>query len=139
MIASGKIRASILLAIFTVSMVYASFCSATCTFGACLTQEQQSVSHDCDHPSSHHSDNSHHHGPEKSDCSLHYRPSVSLAKADGLIGFQPTNTGKIADSDLLHNHLDASAHTLNASWLSDLAQPHPPKAPLYQQISLLRI
>jgi hypothetical protein len=132
-------RARILVAIFTVSMVYASSCSTTCMFGVCPNQEQPSARHDCEHASSHHSGNSHHHGPEKSDCSFHDHPSVNLIKADELIGFQLTSTGKIAHSDLLHNHLDASAGSLNASWLSDLAPPHPPKAPLYQQISVLRI
>jgi hypothetical protein len=132
-------RACIFVALLTVSMVYASFCSTTCAMGVCPNQEQQSASHDCEHPSPHHSGNSHHHRPEKSDCSLHHHPSVSLVKADGLIGFQPASTGKIADSDLLHIHLDASAHSLNASWLSDLAPLPPPKDPLYQQISVLRI
>jgi len=66
------------VAIFTVAMLYASFCSTACAFGVCPNQEQQTASHDCDHPSSHHSGGSHHHGPANSDCSFHHHPSFNL-------------------------------------------------------------
>jgi hypothetical protein len=138
MLPYGKMRALILVTIFTFATNYASFCSTTCSFGVCPKQEQHSASHDCEHPSPHHSGSSHHHGPEKSDCSLHHHPSVNLVKADGLVQFQLTNIRQVSDSDLLYNLADSS-HSSNASWLSDSAPPPALKDPLYQQISVLRI
>ena len=137
MLASGKMRALILVAIFTFATTYASFCSTTCSFGICPNQERQSASHDCEHPSPQHPGNSHHHGPEKSDCSLHHHPSVNLVKADGVGQFQLS--GQIIDSDLHSVLSGASTDGLNASWLSDLAPPPLLKDPLYQQTSVLRI
>lgn len=137
MIGLGKTRVRIVVAIFTMAMVYASFCSTTCAVGVCPNQEQQSSSHDCDHPSPNHSSSPRHQGPGKPDCSVHHHPAVNLVKAEGLPRFRPTNTGQIALNKLLYKLLpDSSAPILNASSLSDLA---PPKDPLYQRISVLRI
>ena len=139
MISVAKTRALILVAIFAFATTYASFCSTTCSFGICPNQERHSASHDCEHPSPHHPASSHHHGPEKSDCSLHHHPSVNLVKADGLGQFQLTGTEQIINSDLNSVLSDTSTDSLKASWLSDLAPPSPLKDPLYRQISVLRI
>jgi hypothetical protein len=140
MIDVGKMRALILVVIFAFATTYASFCSTTCTFGICPNQERHSASHDCEHPSPHHPGSYHHHGPEKSDCSIHHHPSVNLVKADDLRQFQLNDTGQIIiNNDLLSVPSGASTDSLNASWLSDLAPPPILKDPLYQQISVLRI
>jgi hypothetical protein len=140
MVGVSKSSARIVAAIFTVAMIYASFCSNACGLGVCPNQEQQSASHDCDRPpSSHHSSSSHHHGPGNPDCSVHHHPTLNLEKADGLPQFQPTRIGQVVVGDLLSDLLGTDAVSLNASSFSDLGSPPTPKDPLYRRISVLRI
>ena len=130
MIAIGKTRTRFVAAIFTVAMIYASFCSATCGFGVCPYQEQRSSSHDCDYPSSSHSSGSQHHEPKDRNCSNHHHPSVNLVKADGLPEFEPTKADEILLTELLSNVSDGDSLILNVSSFFDLGSPPTPNDPL---------
>lgn len=139
MMALGKTRTRLVAAIFTVAMLYASFCSTTCAFGVCPYQGQESSSHDCDHPLSSHSSGSHHHGPKERDCSNHHHPCVNLVKADGLPQFEPTKADDIRIAQLLSNLSDGDSLSLSVSSFFDLGSLPIPREPLYQYISVLRI
>jgi hypothetical protein len=134
---TGWVR--IVAAIFTNAMFYASFCSTTCALGVCPNQERRSANHDCGHTSHNHSSSSHHHGPEKSDCSQHDHPTLALVKADGLLQFQSTIRDQINVNELLSSLSHTIAPSSNASSLSDLAPPPTLKDPLHLRISVLRI
>ena len=139
MIAIGKTRTRLVVLIFTVAMIYASFCSTTCGFGVCPYQEGRSSSHDCDHPSSSHSSGSHHHGPKERDCSDHHHPSVNLVKADGLPQFESTKADDVLITQFVSNLSDGASLSFNVSSFFDLGSPPTPRNPLYQRISVLRI
>ena|SRR5271168_4128234 len=136
MMAFGKMRACILLAVFTVTASCATFYSTICTSGLCLDQQHQSSGHDCEHCSSADSGSTHHRG---SGCSFHHHSSLDLVKVEGPPQFRPTGTWPIPGFDLLHKLWVDNARSLNESRLSHLASPPTVEDPLYQRVSVLRI
>jgi hypothetical protein len=139
MIEPKRAPAGIVVVIFTVAMFCASVCSTACAMGICPNQEQHSDFHDCDHSSSHHSQSSHNHSPQKPDCSKHEHPGLFVVQAATLSQFQLSITGHLSTSELPASSLHDLTVSMTASGASDLAPPPTLKIPLYQQISVLRI
>ena len=117
--------ARMVVTIFAVAMIHASFCSAVCGLGVCPYQQLESVSRDFDHscsfqyPGAHHHD----HGPGKSDCSAHHHPTFNVGYARGLVQFQLTSRAQILISDLPVDVSDARQLSVGSSALFDLGPP----------------
>ena len=139
MIATGTVRARIVVAIFTVAMVYASSCSTACAMGFCPNQPEHSESHDCEQSSPRQSNGSQHDAPGSPDCSKHHHPTINFLKANGLPQFPLNNAGHVNVDQSLGNVPQASALSFATIWANDLAPPPTLKIPLYQQTSILRI
>jgi len=117
--------ARMVLTIFAVAMIHASFCSAVCGLGICPYQQLESASRDFDHsctfqhPGAHHHD----HGSGKSDCSTHHHPTFNVVNAGGLVQFQLTSSAQIPISDLPDDVSDARQLSVGSSALFDLGPP----------------
>lgn len=129
----------VFIAIFSFAMLYASLCSAACAAGSCPNLAHYSHSHDCEQPSPGHSHGSHHHDSDNPDCSKHEHPSSFVLKGTGIVELQLNFVDRINPDVPLINSRWASAFLLGASRISDLSPPPKSKAPIYQQISVLRI
>jgi len=140
MLLAAETKARVLALIFIAAMIYGSFCSTACSLGTCPRQEQESVRHGCGQPLyADHSHGSHHPEPGRSDCYAHHHPTVTTAKADGLPQVQLSRVGQIGIAQLLSELSGAPAGELGASAFSPLGSAPIAQAPLYEQISVLRI
>jgi hypothetical protein len=139
MMGPGTTRARLVVAVFTLAMIYASFCSTACAIGACPNLARHSESRDCDHSSSGHSQNSHHHGPENSKCAEHGHPGTFALMGAGIAQFQFTSADRVNAAAPLILSFGTPAFALSGSWISDLAPPPNLNTPVYQQSSVLRI
>jgi len=140
MLLAGETKTRVLALMFIAAMIYGSFCSTACSLGACPTQAEQSARHECAHPSSaNHSHGSRHSGPGRSDCYAHHHPTVTIVKADALPQFQLSKVGQIGIPQLLSELSGAPAADSRAPGFSTLGSPPISQAPLYEQISVLRI
>jgi len=139
MIGLGMAQARMVTAVFTVAMLYASVCSATCAIGACPTEVQHSRGHDCDQSSSDRSTGPTHNGSESPDCSAHKHPSVFLEKAAGASQFQAHNVVHVKAFEPLVHFPHEILVSSGSFEVPDTGPPGALKLPLYQQISLLRI
>jgi hypothetical protein len=132
--------ARMVVAIFTMAMLYASLCSASCEVGVCPEQTQRTAGHDCDQMPSHHSGSSGRQTPGKPDCPQHQHPDLFVAKSGGDLPQFQLN---------IPDHLHASATTFLAQYglpailsrteASEHAPPVVSSVPFYNRISVLRI
>lgn len=129
-------RAKLAAAAFVVvTLLYGSVCSTTCALGACPTETQNAVSHDCDHGAS---NNSHQHDPQNPDCAKHHHPAFDAVKADALSLFQLSSTSHDMASQFLAVATEATSITLDT--LSPHLAPTPNlNIPLHQQVPILRV
>jgi hypothetical protein len=117
--------ARMVVTMFAVAIIHASFCSAVCGLGVCPYQQLESAGRDFDHccsfqhPGAHHHD----HGPGKSDCSTHHHPTFNVANAGGLVQFQLTSSAQIPISDQPGDVSDARQLSVGSSALFDLGPP----------------
>jgi hypothetical protein len=130
----GKFAAA---AFVVVTLLYGSVCSTTCALGACPTETQNAVSHDCDHGAS---SNSHQSDPQNPDCVKHHHPTFDAVKTDVLSQFQLSSTGH----DMASQFLALVTRTGTTGVTSDTISPHLAPTPnvnipLQQQVSILRI
>jgi hypothetical protein len=118
------------------TLLYGSVCSTTCALGACPTETQNAVSHDCDHGAS---SNSHQSDRQNPDCAKHHHPTFDAVKADVLSQFQLSSTSR----DMASQFLALVTRTETTIVTSDTISPHlaptPNVIPLHQQVSILRI
>ncbi len=131
--------ARMIAAIFTMAMFYASVCSTTCAIGFCPNQGQQTAGHDCDQPSSHHSDPSGHQTPDKPDCSQHQHPGLFLTKSGNLSQFQLSVVSHLNDSTTAFSSVHGVVPTFIHAEVPDQSPPLASSLLLKQQISVLRI
>jgi hypothetical protein len=131
--------ARMIAAIFTMAMFYASVCSTTCAIGFCPNQVQQTAGHDCDQPSSHHSDPSGHQVPDKPDCSQHQHPDLFLTKSGNLSQFQLSVVSHLNASSAAVSQGHSLILSMTVADAPDHAPPPTSNIPLYLQISVLRI
>ena len=131
--------ARIIVAIFTMAVLYVSLCSTTCAIGFCPYQAQHFPAHDCDQAPSHHSHQPGHQTPDHPDCFQHQHPGSFLANSGNPAQFQLSvaNNPNVAVTDFSARH--GLTVTMTDSQASDLAPPLRSNSPLYQQISVLRI
>ena len=129
-----------IVALFTVAMLYASVCSASCAVGLCPDQPQRTASHDCDKMPSHHSGSSGHHTPDKPDCSQHQHPELFVAKSGGdLPQFQLNLANQLHASAPIFLVQQGVPVIFNSAEASDHAPPVDSSIPSYGRISVLRI
>jgi hypothetical protein len=131
--------ARMIAAIFTMAMFYASVCSTTCAIGFCPNQGQQTAGHDCDQPSSHHSDPSGHQTPDKPDCSQHQHPGLFLTKSGNLSQFQLSVVSHPNDSAAPFSSMRGVVSTFIHAEAPDQSPLLASSLFLKQQISVLRI
>ncbi len=132
------IRAKLAIVVLVlVTLLYGSFCSATCALGACPTDTENAGTHDCDHSSS---GPAHQSTPQNPDCPKHHHPTFDALKTDALAQSQSTSTNRSTATQLLavNAYNERSAVSSQASF-SDLAPPPNFSSPLDQQVSVLRI
>jgi hypothetical protein len=131
--------ARIVVAVFTVAMLYSFACSTTCAVGICPNQTQQRPSHDCEPSGAHHSHHSNAPAPEKPDCSSHAHPTSLLVKSVEIANLQLVVSGHLSATSVLVSSSTRLLTNFTISAASDLAPPFGSSASLYQQISVLRI
>ena len=131
--------ARMIVALFTMAVLCASVCSASCATGICPNQVQQTAGHDCGQTSPQHSQHSGQHAPDNPDCSQHQHPGLIVTKSGNLSQFHLTLVGHANASDIAVVPL----HALVGSFTHAQAGHHAPRlessAPLFRQISVLRI
>ena len=129
--------ARIIVAAFTMTMLYSFACSTTCAVGFCPNQPQQGPSHECDESAAHHSHQTNAPAPDKPDCSNHAHPTSLLLKSVEIYKVQLVASAHVSASAVLIPARPPVSST--GSTASDLAPPLGSSTPVYQQISVLRI
>ncbi len=127
-----------IVAVFTMAMLYASVCSASCAVGVCPDQPQRTASHDCDKMPSHHSGSSGQHTPDKPDCSQHQHPELFVAKSGGDLPQFPlaNQLHPSAPIFLVQHEVPAISSSTESS---EHAPPVDSSIPFYGRISVLRL
>jgi hypothetical protein len=132
--------ARMIVALFTIAMLYASVCSASCTVGVCPEQMQRTAGHDCDRMPSQHSAPSGHQTPDKPDCSKHRHPELFVTKSGGdLPQFQLSVVDHLNASGAAFSPMHGFSAILTPDVTSEHAPPPAADVPLYDRSSVLRI
>jgi hypothetical protein len=124
-------------AIFSLALLYASMCSATCAicFGAGAAAENQS--HACEHAASDAAGGAEPRSPAKPDCLGHHHSGFEVIQSDGLRQFPLSAMG--GASQLSVAVVRREGVGVSAPFLSDLAPPGHVTISPQQKISILRI
>ena len=130
--------ARIVVAVFTVAIFYSFACSTTCAVGFCPNQPQQRASHECEQSAAHHHQKN---APaqDKPDCTNHAHPTSVLVKSVEIYKVQLVSSAHLCASAVLVPLPARPSVSSTGSTASDLAPPFGLSAPVYQQISVLRI
>jgi len=137
-----RIKASwarMVVAIFTMAMFYGSVCSASCAAGVCPDKVQQTTGHDCEKMPSHHSSQSGHQSPDNPDCSQHQHPGLFVAKSGTFSQFRLSVADHLNASTVAVSALDRLPAIFAHPAAFEHAPPTVSSAPVYEQISVLRI
>jgi hypothetical protein len=121
---------------FILAVVYASYCSTACALEGLPEAGQHSGDHGF---APDHSQDSHDDGSGDSGCAAADHFAAYVPAAAGMIQCEFTNMGRVNVTLPGIPRLGTSSSIMRSFWLSGLAPPPKLKAPVYQQISVLRI
>jgi hypothetical protein len=132
-------RTRFAVAIFSLALLYASTCWATCAICVGSSATTETTSHDCEHAASHPAGGSHQHLPVTPDCFGHHHASFELVQGDGLTQLHFSATAHALANPLAPRAVNTETFGVAASSLSDLAPPQLATISPQQKITILRI